>query len=382
MPSLIEHERYFTSLPRSYYHSPDIFEAELRRVFSRQWLYAGQTSQVRAPGDYYVREVGPESLIITRDSDRRLRAFFNVCRHRGSRICHDGEAGTARHFVCPYHRWSYGIDGRLAAAPGARDGQDFDYDEWGLQEAHCDSYFGSVYVYLADEDPPEPLYETLAAVTSDVTKLALVEPERTKVAHREVYEVGANWKTLLENNCECYHCPGGHPSLCVAWNPQIGFLNDDGIMHPVQKDLYIPLREGTRTFSIDGDWVCSKPLGVPQAERFSVGYILTPNFSALAYFADHGVAIVVEPISVNHSRLIAEWFVHEDAVEGVDYDVSRLIEVFHVTNLEDLALVEQNYRGTTSLRYRPGPNNPRRETFLRHALTSYETLMAATVEDR
>jgi len=380
MLSLVEHESYFTSLPRHYYVSEEIFEAERHKVFSRQWVYAGHVSQVREPGDYYVRAVGPESLIIARDGEGRLRAFFNVCRHRGSRICAGNATGSAKVFVCPYHRWSYGIDGRLRGAPGARDGQDFDYADWGLQEAHCGSYFGSIYVYLADDEPEETLYDTLSAVTSDMDKLALIEPERTKVAHREVYEVNANWKSLLENNCECYHCPGGHPSLCVAWDPQIGFLRDDGTMHPLQKELYVPLRPGTKTFSIDGDWVCSRPLGTPQADRFSVGWILTPNFSALAYFADHGVAIVVEPISVDRSRLVAEWFVHEDAVEGVDYDVQRLIEVFHVTNLEDVAFVEQNYQGSTSLRYVPGPNNPRRETFLRNALTKYEALMDTAID--
>src|SRR5262245_19048767 len=140
MASVIEQPGFVTSLPREYYVSEEIFQTELERVFERQWLFAAHVSQVPRPGDFVVRQIGPESLIIARDPDGRLRAFFNVCRHRGAELCKAGSAGSAKRIVCPYHSWSYGLDGSLKGAPGSTDGVDFDFERFPLHEAHCDTY--------------------------------------------------------------------------------------------------------------------------------------------------------------------------------------------------------------------------------------------------
>jgi Rieske 2Fe-2S family protein len=378
MASIIDHPTFTTNLPREYYLSEEIFQTELRKVFCRQWLYAGRTSQVKEPGDFYVRDVGPESLIIARDQEGNVRAYFNVCRHRGSRICTSDASGTAKRFTCPYHQWTYGINGALRAAPGANDGQDFDYADFGLHEAHVDSYFGSIYVFLGEDEPQASLFDTLSAVTRDLNKLAAVQPERTKLAARRVYDVNCNWKTLNENNHECYHCPGGHAALCVSWDPWAGVRREDGMTRPWAEGQQVPLRETAKTFSIDGDWVCDKFLGTPQGERFSTGHISGPIFNALAYLADHGVAIIVEPVTRDRSRLVAEWIVHEDAVEGIDYDVERLIKVFDITNLEDIVFAEQNHAGITSMRFTPGPMAMGgREEFVAAGIRHYLEMMEA-----
>lgn len=375
--SIIDKGSYFTSLPRDYYFSQELFDAEMRRVFARQWVYAGQVSQLKAPGDYYVRDVGPESMIFTRDNAGKIRAFFNTCRHRGSRLCKDGEAGQAKLFVCPYHQWTFRNDGTLQAAPGMRDGRDFDFADFPLHEAHCDSYFGSIFVYLDEAGPKESLHDYLAPRTSDMEKMKAVQPERTKLAYRKVYDINANWKTMLENNAECYHCPVTHPTLSGALDIPGTFLNDDGSLKPVAEGNLFPFNDGMKTLSADGEWVCRKPLGIPQAEQFSTGYITFPNFCGMGYFADYGSVVLVEPVSLTHSRLICEWIVHEDAVEGVDYEIDALIAAWDRTNMEDIALAEGNYRGSRSMRYTPGPNNIRREGMIRYALTSYLEMMAA-----
>jgi phenylpropionate dioxygenase-like ring-hydroxylating dioxygenase large terminal subunit len=377
-PSVIDGDGYFTILPGEYYTSQQIFDKELRKVFSRQWLYAGQVSQLPEPGDFYVRDIGPESLIITRDQNGDLRAFFNVCAHRGSRICKAGESGNAKHFVCPYHRWSYGVDGHLMGVPGARDGKDINYADWGLHEAHCDSYFGSIFVYLADEEPPQGLHEFVSANTADMEKLAAVQPERTKIAASRVYDIKANWKAMMENNAECYHCPGSHPSLCATINVQAGFLDVDHELDPATIGNYLPFKNGANTMSPDGNWLCKKPLGGSWPEgQFSAGFVYFPNFCGMSYFADYGNAIIIEPVAVDRTRLRCEWFVHEDAVEGVDYDVETLIEVWDKTNMEDKVLAENNYSGAKSLRFKPGPNIVSREGMMFGALISYLEMLDA-----
>ncbi|HWI23100.1 MAG TPA: aromatic ring-hydroxylating dioxygenase subunit alpha [Baekduia sp.] len=374
MASIIEQPRYFTSLPRDYYVSQEIYDVEMERVFQRQWLYAGHVSQIRETGDFFSRLIGPESLIITRDQEGAARAFFNVCRHRGAQLCETGTAGRTKRFVCPYHSWTYATDGRLLGAPGANDGVDFDFSDWSLHEALCDTFYGSIWVWLGDPDEAPSLRETLEARTNDVEMLRAIEPEKTKIAHQEIYDIKANWKLLMENNCECYHCAGAHPSLAATCD-YAGFYTATYDENGEIAGVHFPLREGMNTFSLDGEWVCKKPLGVGFVPNYSCGYVNVPFFSGPVYFADHGVQLDLTPLDKDNTRLVSQWFVHEDAVEGVDYDIEKLIGVFHVTNLEDGELAALNARGVNSRRFVPGPNNATREAFVKAALEQYLALM-------
>jgi Rieske 2Fe-2S family protein len=279
--------------------------------------------------------------------------------------------------VCPYHRWTYGVDGRLKAAPGARNGRDFKFEDWKLHEAHCDTYFGAIFVYLADEAPSETVDQLLTKLTVFKDKLKDLQLERTKIAARRVYTMSCNWKTILENAGECYHCPGGHPSLVNAVNVPATYLTDDGRVNTGGKDVLFPFNDGMKTISADGDWVCRKPLGKAQVEQFSAGYQLYPNFIGASFYSDYGTIIVIEPISVNKTRMFCEWFVHEDAVEGVDYDLERLIQVWDKTNKEDVELAERNYKGLQSVRFKPGPHVMNREGIVRMVLMSYLDMMNA-----
>ncbi|EJL30788.1 ring-hydroxylating dioxygenase, large terminal subunit [Caulobacter sp. AP07] len=359
----------FTNLSRDAYVSEAVYEEELRKVLGRQWLLAGHSSSLKASGDYYVRQVGPESLILTRDGEGRVRAYFNVCRHRGSRLLEDGDCGRAQGFVCPYHRWTYDLAGRLRTVPGAKDGSPFSYADYPLHEARCDTFHGWIYVWLGEDEPPA-LADVLGPA-SDEAALKTVGSERLKLAHQETYVIAANWKTMLENNAECYHCGhGGHPSLAIACDFQ-GFFSD------TPSDQAFPLRDGMATFSMTGRRVCQKPLGTAPPDGFSTGFLLMPMFCGPVYFADHAVSLELTPLSATQSQLICEWYVHEDAVEGVDYEVPALIEVFHVTNLEDGVFAERNARGVSSRRFTPGPHLAHREAGVGGALGLYKTMMAA-----
>jgi phenylpropionate dioxygenase-like ring-hydroxylating dioxygenase large terminal subunit len=357
-----------TALSREQYLSQAIYEAELKKIHCRQWLLVGHISLLKNPGDYYVKQVGPESLIIARDSSQRVRAYFNVCRHRGFRICQANETGNAKRLTCPYHAWTYSVDGSLVAAPGYKNGEDADFSEYGLHEAWCEIHYGFIFVCLSRERPVS-LASQLAPICND-DALRLVDPERMKMVHRETYIINANWKTVVENDSECYHCGVAHPALSVACDYQ-RFYKDK------RTGAHFPLRSEMKTFSTDGDWVCSKRLGTPQPEQFSTGFLLFPLFAGPVFFADHCVSLETTPLAVDRTQLISEWYVHEDAVAGVDYNIERLIRVFHETNIEDARLMERNYAGVRSMRFVPGPLSANREDGTIAFLNLYEEMMRA-----
>jgi len=243
-----------TAMPREYYVSPAIFEEELEKVLRQQWLLVGHANSLKVPGAYSVKQVGPESLIIARDPQGSLRAYYNVCRHRGYQILDDGSAGCAEGFVCPYHKWTYDNAGCLRRVPGAKDSREFDFADWSLREARITSYCGWLYVWLGLDEPPE-LAEILDQRTN-AAMLDLIETDRLKLVHRETYIIAANWKAMMENDMECYHCGhGGHPSLAIAC-AYSGFFDDQ-----YDPERPFPLREGMETFSMDGSTVCKVPLG-------------------------------------------------------------------------------------------------------------------------
>jgi Rieske 2Fe-2S family protein len=192
-----------------------------------------------------------------------------------------------------------------------------------------------------------------------------------------VYDLKCNWKVMMENFGECYHCVGGHPMLSRACNIPASYLTDEGQVHPDAAGGLFLLNKGYKTISADGEWLSRKPLGTPQGEAFSEGWAGFPFFCGISYNADHGIANGLEPISVDRARVYMEWFVHEDAIEGVDYEVGRLTEAWDKTNLEDVFLSENNYKGVRSLRFKPGPHVVNRESAVRTALMSYLNLMNA-----
>jgi phenylpropionate dioxygenase-like ring-hydroxylating dioxygenase large terminal subunit len=356
-----------TNLTRDDYLSDDIFRQEISKIFHRQWLSIGHVSQVAKPGDFYVKQVGPESLIVCRDQEGRLRVYFNLCRHRGYRILDDGATGCVKGLVCPYHHWTYDLGGDLRTVPGSRDGQDFRFGDYPLHEAHAQTMHGFIFVWLGKEEP-SPLDQAFPQI--DHAALERAELDRIKLAHRETYIIEANWKAMLENDLECYHCGhGGHPTLGVSCQ-YTAFYAD-------QRDgQHFPLRPGMKTLSVDGERVCSKNLGQTQ-DGFSSGFLNLPLFCGPAVFVDHVLHLELTPLTVTTSIFHAEWYVHEDAVEGVDYDPARVAEAFHITNLEDKAFGERNYRGITSSRFEPGPLHPRREDGVIACYDLYRRMMAA-----
>lgn len=367
-------QTYYQSLPREYYVSPEIFEKEYDKIFARQWILVGHESQIPARGDYFTIEIAGENIIITRTDEGVVHAMHNVCRHRGSAIC-DTEKGHVTSFVCPYHAWSYAPDGRLEGAPTIPADGYFDAGQFGLKAVRSASWRGFIFIHLG-ADEPVPLRESLGKVEA---ALPDIEPMSIKPAFEQFRTLNANWKLLAENNLECYHCDFNHDLLCSAANLD-GFRVDLGqaVRYAVQdRNLIcgngdgIPMRPGAASLTASGELACTKLLndGVGMGPGFSAGLHVAPVFGAIIFYPDYIALQTNLPTSANEVEFKVQWFVRADAVEGEDYHVEKLTEVFLRVADEDAEIVERNARGVASRSYAPGPLSKTAEP-LNHVMLS------------
>ena len=382
-PELLARHRPGHSLEAPFYSDPQIFDLDLRGIFEAHWLFVAAEAEIPEPGDYVTVELGRYSVIVMRDDDEDVRAFHNVCRHRGSRLL-DDPCGSVGNLVCPYHHWTYGTDGRLLHA----DNQPPTLDRSGLslRPVHVRAVAGLVFICLA----PEPPTDFDAVMDRVRPYLAPYELTHTKVAHQvDIVEEG-NWKLVMENNRECYHCDG-HPELLTAYFPLHGYTEEDcpprlrpawaryaqaraelaascrrqGFPREKMRELedrptgfmldHAPLDGAGASYSAGGEVVVRRRLGAIDDDRFGDLHLhLQPN-SWFHFLSDHAVVFSVLPIDATHSRLRTTWLVHEDAVEGVDYDLPSLTHVWNATNSQDSVFVARTQRGVMDPAYVPGP---------------------------
>ena len=363
------------SLPRDFYISDEIFEDDLAAIFETEWLFACNGAEIAAPGDYVTFNVGTNPIVVLRDRDGQVRAFHNACRHRGSKVCQKDKGHTNR-LVCPYHQWVYELDGRLIHARQMPDG--FDTSGSGLAPVQVEVVAGLVYVCLADAPPSLARFK--AAVTSYIAPHA---PDRTKVAFQSTIIEKANWKLVIENNRECYHCAGNHPELLASlvefalpddtsatasfealmarsaatWDAQ-GLPHEPADGGIEFRCIRLPFNEGAVSFTLDGKPACAKLVGdLTHPDLGSVRMFRVPN-NWNHFLADHILNFRVLPLSADRTAVTTTWLVHEDAVEGIDYDLEHLTAVWTATNDQDRALAENNHLGIRSKAYRPGPYAP------------------------
>ncbi len=375
MPALIRGRRPGHALPREFYTDPAIFECDMERMLLRHWFCAGHASSLARAGDYLVADLGRESVIIVRTTSGEVRALLNVCRHRGSRLCSasSGRAPAAR-FTCPYHAWSYDLDGQLLVARQMPD--TFRRADMNLRSLPVRVAEGLIFTTFAD-DPLDftPVAEALARCAG-VHGWA-----RAKVAHRELYSIGANWKLAIENYMECYHCQPAHPEYAKrhvyarpaqmnveveraarqrseALGIVIADLDGYGCAAGAgQESISVfrsALHEGQLSATDDG-----QPLGrlmgaFSAADGNSTYFDVGPISDFLAY-PDHGVVYRFIPRTVDRTDMEVIWLVDEAAVAGRDYDVERLTWLWRTTSDEDKRIVELNQAGVNSRFFEPGP---------------------------
>ncbi len=360
------------SLPQPFYNDPDVYEADLRNIWQREWIFAAASAELPKPGSYITVELGKASVIVVRGADRVIRAFHNSCRHRGSRICADHK-GTAPKLVCPYHQWTYDLDGKLLWAREM--GHDFDPSAHGLGLVQCREIAGMVYICLADQAPDTTALEAQAARYAGPHDLA-----NLKVAYQSSIIEQANWKLVLENNRECYHCSGAHPSLCVTFpdDPNLVGADDSStsnagrahverceaaglparyVIDPAERWRFvrIPFLGKAVSYTLDGKAAVARRIGqIPFDDAGSCLYFHYPN-TWNHFLSDHALTFRVLPVGPQQTQVTTTWLVHSEAEEGRDYDLDRLTEVWLHTNDEDRRIVEENQRGINSPGYKPGP---------------------------
>src|SRR6202048_592028 len=331
-----------TALEREFYCSPEDYQIDRQMIWYRDWLFVGHDCEVLNPGNYMTVQIGEYPVVVVRDRDGSLRAFHNTCRHRGSRIC-SAEHGTSPRLVCPYHQWTYALDGRLIAA---RDmGSEFDKSQHGLKPVHCASVGGYIWVCLAAVAPDfEPIRRHIEPYFLP-HKL-----HQTKIAFESTIIEQANWKLVWENNRECYHCAANHPELIRTFpedptatdgedaesNPRTAAkwarwesIGLPSRFHLAANSKYrtgrTPLLEGAVSFTMSGQAAVRRPLADSVTEP-DIGTLLMFHFptSWNHVLADQAISFRVLPISPTQTQLTTKWLVHRDAVEGVDYDVNEL----------------------------------------------------------
>ena len=356
-------------LPGRYYWCEEQFTEDLEKIFSRQWLFGAHQCQVPTPGDYVTLTLGRDSLILARDNDGRIRGFFNSCRHRGSLLC-DKSKGRVNRFVCPYHQWTYGLDGSLQQCRLMQD--EVDKSVYSLHEFAVEVVEGFIFFCLS-ENPPDftPARETFERFFAPHAASPI------KPCLELEYSIAANWKTIVDNNRECYHCATGHREFCLS-NFDFGMPGDprsSADFHAAHDDasrtwkqlrlepgpvsfpdgqwfrcMRFPLKPGFVTESLDGKAVGPIIGDFPAHDIGSLRVVGLPNM----WFhlnSDYFMTTRLAPVSAAKTRATVVWYVRADAVEGRDYDPNRVADVWRLTSEQDRKLCEMNQAGLQSTRY-------------------------------
>ena len=361
------------SLSRNLYCDPGVYQADLEHVWYREWLFALPACALQKAGDYQTVQVGAYPVIVVKGGDGRIRAFHNVCRHRGQRLC-SKVSGNAPKLVCPYHQWTYELDGKLLFARDMGDG--FDASKYGLKKVHCVDLSGIIYICLAEVPPP--IAELAKAAGAYLAPSGLAD---AKVAFTSTIIENGNWKLVIENNRECYHCGGAHPSLCRTYsdNPKMTAMDGPNsaspdilahwqrceaaglpsrfVNHPQMqwRLARIPLLNNAESYTMSTKAAVSRRMGqMPFNDAGSLLMFHYPN-TWNHFLADHAIVFRVLPISPTETQVTTHWLVPAGATEGRDYDLDDLTHVWMHTNDEDRQVVEENQAGILSPAYEPGP---------------------------
>jgi len=376
------------SLPRPFYGHETVYRADLEHIWRKGWLFAGHACEIRNPGDWLTLQVETDSLIVIRGEDGAVRALHNVCRHRGSQIVAPGRGSTKR-LVCPYHQWTYDTKGALTFCRGMHE---LDKAQFSLKKVQCEVVEGLIFISLAENPAPFAAARELMAPYLKPQGL-----ERAKVAKQVDYEIHANWKLVWENNRECFHCNFNHPQYIKAnWD----HYNADDTTPEIKESIARAVARSEAKWADAGLAVSHRETGMTQFPDAERGIWYSANRTALVAAwvsesmdgkqvstlmgsyndadvgtlrartlpnfwnhssCDHGVSTLLLPSGPRKTLARVTWLVHEDAVEGRDYQLERLMPFWQLTSEQDWAICERQQKGVDSSAYQPGPYSKYKE---------------------
>ncbi|EYR80174.1 aromatic ring-hydroxylating dioxygenase subunit alpha [Shinella sp. DD12] len=375
----LKNRREGHSLEQAFYIDPDHYRLDLETIWYRDWLFIGHDCEIPKAGNYFTVQVGDYPVVITRDRTGTVRALHNSCRHRGSRVCTQHRGSSAK-LVCPYHQWTYELDGSLLFARHMA--EDFDKSQHGLKRVHCETVGGYIFICLANEAPDFSAFRSLVE-----PYLARHRLGETKVTFESTIVEKGNWKLVWENNRECYHCAANHPELCRTY-PEApsatgvqGAKDDPVITAHWEKceaaglpsefrmsstgqfrAARMPLIQDAESYTMSGARAVNRPLSNDVLENH-IGTLLLFHYPTTwnHVLADHAITFRVLPLGPELTQVTTKWLVSKDAVEGVDYRLDELTHVWTETNDQDRRIVEENAFGIRSPAYQPGPYSPEDE---------------------
>ena len=377
-----------------FYRSHVTYEAELEHIVFKSWLYAGHISQVAKNGDYFLFDVGEDSIIISRDNKGQIGAMHNICRHRGARVCEE-PSGNRKAFICPYHGWAYGNDGHLKSAREMDQLEGFKCEDYALKKVRFVVFQGMIFINC---DPNAS--DFIAPLENISRQLGAYDLENAKVAERKTYRINANWKLVLENYLECYHCSSSHrqyaklhtleapsekvkPINQAMWaraeeltgvagiaEEYYGYYNDATAFGACSYTSRYALYEGFKTGSRDGQPVAPL-MGNMQGYDGGAGDAQMGPLTFMLNYPDHCVLYRFIPRNLTETDMEVVWYVNGDAVEGVDYEVEKVTWLWHHTSLEDEYIILRNNEGVNSRFFEPGPYHPEYEATLMEFISWY-----------
>lgn len=334
------------ALDARWYLSPDVFQTERERIFAHSWICIGRCERIALTGAFITVEIAGENLIVTRDQAGKPHAFYNVCRHRGTRICEEQSGKFKGSIQCPYHAWTYALDGSLIAARNMESTHGFDRGDYPLREASIAEFDGFLFAAL---DPAQAFEDTFAPLIGRFAGWGIAG---LRCAASITYDIACNWKLVFQNYSECYHCPVIHPQLEKLSASDSG--RNDLCEGPFLGG-YSTLRDAHGSLTTSGTTRRAPLAGVTGEETARVYYYTIFPSLLLSLHPDYVMAHYVQPVTPARTRIVCEWYFAAQAMSQPGFDARDAVEFWDQTNRQDWHVNELTQLGVASRSYVPGP---------------------------